>query len=113
MAATVTRATRTVPGASFTTPVSILGDASYPAGGYLFTAASFGYTKLHRMPIGAYFNTLAGAQGFEFALVPIFASDGVSLLGFALHLIVSSTGAEVATGASVATVGLQMEVEGS
>jgi hypothetical protein len=113
MSAVVKVGTRTVPGASFTIPASLTGDTSYPAGGYVFTAASFGFTRLHRMPFGGYFNTLAGAEGFETALVPTFASDGVSLLSFAWRLVVASTGVEVATGTSVATVGIQIEVEGS
>jgi hypothetical protein len=112
MAAGVSLKTRAVPGASFTIPAAITGDTSYPAGGYVFTPTQFGFTRIHRIP-GAYFNTLAGAEGFEFALIPTFASDGVTILSFAVRLVVSTTGAEVATGASVATVGIALEIEGS
>lgn len=112
MAANVTLGKKAVPGASFSVPVSILGDASYPAGGYIFTAATFGFTVLRDIG-GVYFNTLAGATGYELAVVPTFNSDGFTLASIALRFIVSSTGVEVATGASVATVGVHLDASGN
>lgn len=109
--ATTTLGTRSVPGASFTVPVSWLGDATYPAGGYVFTAASFNLNVLRRIS-AAYFNTIAGAV-YELAFVPTFNADGITLASVALRLVVGTTGVEVATGASVATVGVQFEVTGN
>jgi hypothetical protein len=112
MAANVTFGTKAVPGASYTVPVSILGDTSYPAGGYVFTPATFGFNVLRNIT-GVYFNTIAGASGYELAVVPTFNSDGVTLASVALRFIVSSTGVEVATGASVATVGVHLDASGN
>lgn len=111
MALTTALGTRTVPGASFSVPATLTCDTSYPAGGYILTASTFGLTVLKRVLFNV-FTTVAGAA-FELALVPTYASDGATLLSVAVRLVVGTSGVEVATGANISSVAFQVIADGN
>src|SRR5712691_10030811 len=92
MAASVSNQKRTVPGASFEMVTVVTGDTSYPAGGYLFTPASFGFDKISRIRT-LLANNIASAVNTP-VIEPNASGDYSS---FKLRLVVATTGVEVAT----------------
>lgn len=111
MAAAITNLSRGVPGSSIDSTIILTGDTSYPTGGYVITAATFGLTLLRGIK-AAFFTTIAGAA-FEVAVVPTFNADGVTLASVAVALVVGTTGAQVAAAVDVHTVGIQLVATGN
>jgi hypothetical protein len=58
------------------------------------------------------FASIAGAA-YQEAIIPTYNADGVTIASFALHLIVGSTGVEVANGVNVSTTSVSLIVEGN
>lgn len=101
-----------VPGFATQQIALVTGDASYPnPAGYVLTAASFGLTVLKK--IVAVIPATAAALAFDYAIVPVYSTDGESMTSAALHLAVSTTGVEVANATSVTTASVTMIVEGN
>jgi len=112
MDATVVTISSAVPGASVEKLVTVTLDNSYPnPAGYVFTAASFGLTVLRTVVFNA-FTTLLGAKN-EPVLIPTYNADGVTLASVALHLIVGTTGNEVANAVDVSTTSFSLIVGGN
>jgi hypothetical protein len=107
MSASVANQSRTVPGASFEMPSVITGDTSYPAGGYVFTPASFGFSHISRIT-NLVPNNHASAVNIP-VIEPNAAGDYSS---FVLRLVGASTGAEVATGHDVSALSYLTMIEG-
>lgn len=101
---------RYVPGANFDVVTQITLDAAYPAGGYIVTAATFGLQVLRRLVLSKLTSVAAGA--YEIVIVPTLTSTGI-IESAAIHAVVGSTGVEVATGASVATVSFELIATGA
>lgn len=112
-AAIVQQGPDTVPGASVQEVDVITLDTSYPnPAGYVFTAASFGLSILKKVIFAGSASLAAGA--FEPVIIPTYATDGSgNILSFALHLIVGTTGVEVANAVNVSTVALTFVIEGN
>lgn len=112
MAKTVTQVSRGVPGAAISVDATVALDASYPnPAGYVFTAADFGLSVLRKLNFNQ-FITLAGAA-FEAALIPTYNADNVTLASVALHLIVGTTGVEVANAVDVHTTSFKVTADGN
>src|SRR4051794_32870534 len=107
MSASVANQKRIVPGASFEMPTLVTGDNSYPAGGYVFTPASFGFTRISRIS-SVLPNNIASAVNTP-VIEPNAAGDYSS---FKLRLVVATTGAEVATGQDVSARSYLLTIEG-
>lgn len=105
MALGVALGTRTVPGAVFEVPAVVTGDNSYPTGGYAVTPQTFGLNILKRLIVSA-FTTLAGGA-YEVSVIPTLNPDG-SIASANLALTVGTTGVQVASGANVSTVSIQL-----
>lgn len=111
MAATVTQIARTVPGADFLWVATVTGDASYPnPAGYVLSPASFGLTIIKRV-IECRPATVAAAVWTPI-MTQALNTDG-SIATLALHLVVGTTGAEVANAVNVSTGVFSVIVEGS
>lgn len=112
MAATITQISSAVPGASVEKLVNITLDTSYPnPAGYVFSAASLGVTVLRKVVLNA-FTTIAGAK-YEIAMIPTYNADGQTIASIAVHLIVGTTGLEVANAVDVSGVSFQLIVGGN
>lgn len=112
MAATIATNSSAVPGASVEKLVTVTLDNSYPnPAGYVFTAASFGLTVLRKVAFNA-FTTLLGAKN-EAAIIPTYNSDGQTIASVAVHLIVGTTGVEVANAVDVSTTSFSLIVGGN
>ena len=113
MAATITIENAAVPGASIRKNVLVALDASYPnPAGYVLTAATFGLTYLKSICYAGAGTLAAGT--FEPVIMPTYATDASgNISSVALHLIVGTTGVEVANTTSVATSSLLFIVEGN
>lgn len=112
MAATTVVNSSAVPGASVESLVTVTLDASYPnPAGYVFTAASFGLTVLRKVVFSA-FTTLLGARN-EAVIIPTYNSDGQTLASVAIHMVISTTGAEVANAVDVHTTAFSLIVGGN
>lgn len=111
MSVSVTSVSRTVPGGEFEQVSTVTGDAAYPnPAGYVLTADQFGLKVIKRI-IECRPNTVAAAVWTP-ALVKTFNADG-SIATVAWHLVVASTGAEVANGVNVSTAAFEFIVEGN
>lgn len=100
-----------VPGASYQKLYTLTADNSYPnPAGYVLTPATFGFSVLKKI-VDAIPATVAAGK-WEIVLVPTYASDG-SMTSVALHLIVSTTGVEVANGVDTSTFVGTLIVEGN
>jgi UDP-N-acetylmuramyl tripeptide synthase len=110
MAATKTLRRREVPGATSEQSLDLTGDAAYPTGGYILLPADFQFSVLRRIA-SAFFSTVAGAA-FELAIVPTYNADN-TLAQVAVALVVGTTGAQVANGVNVSTVGITLVAEGN
>lgn len=100
-----------VPGATYRKLFTFTGDTSYPnPAGYVLNAATFGFTILKNI-ISVNPATVA-AGVWEIVIVPTYAADG-SISSAALHLVVNSTGVEVANAVNVSTFVCTMIVEGN
>lgn len=98
----VTKGLPVVPGSTVQQVVQFTGDASYPnPAGYVLTAATFGLTILKKIPEVIPATVAAGK--WEIVLIPTYATDGQSLTSVALHLVVSTTGVEIANAVDVST----------
>jgi hypothetical protein len=111
MAATKTLGRRAVPGDATYQSIAFTGDAAYPTGGYVVLPSDFGFQVLRRI-IGVFMTTIAGAA-FEVAVVPTVNADGITLAQVNLALVVGTTGAQVANGVDVHTVGIHIIGEGN
>lgn len=114
MSASVTQqGPQSVPGNWTRKCFTIGGDNSYPnPAGYVFTPASFGMSVLRMVenPIAA---TVASGA-WDPVIVPTYASDGSGAISsFALHLIVQSTGVEVANAVNVSNASFTVWMEGN
>lgn len=111
MAATVSIKQSAVPGASVKQQSLIALDTSYPnPAGYVFTAASFGFNILRQI-IG--FDPATVAAGlYTVVIIPTFNTDN-TIASFALHLIVGTTGVEVANAVNVSTSSFLAVMEGN
>ncbi|MCU1247085.1 MAG: hypothetical protein JWQ49_114 [Edaphobacter sp.] len=107
MSAAVANQKRTVPGAAFDMPTVVTGDTSYPAGGYAFTPASFGFTRISRIS-SLRANNIASAVSTP-VIEPNAAGDYSS---FKLRLVVATTGVEVATGQDMSARSYLFTIEG-
>lgn len=111
MSASVSIKQFAVPGASVQQQSLIALDASYPnPAGYVFTPASFGFSLIRKI-VGIDPATLAAGL-YTVVLVPTFNTDG-TVASFALHLIVGTTGVEVANAVNVATSSFLAIIEGN
>lgn len=100
-----------VPGASYQKVITFTGDNSYPnPAGYVVTPATFGLNILKKI-ISAVPVTVAAGK-WDIVLTPTYASDG-SITSCALHLMVSSTGLEVANAVDTSTFVATLIVEGN
>lgn len=115
MAATITQqGNAQTPGAAERVTATIAGDAAYPnPAGYVFTPQQFGFTsRITKIENPIAQSVATGA--WDPVVVPTFASDGSgAIVSFALHLIVQTTGVEVANGVSVANARFLMNLEGN
>lgn len=113
MAVTLTLGTKRVPGSASRVPVTIQGDNSYPnPAGYVVTAAQLGLNRITKIdnPIAA---TVASGV-WDPVVVPTYLGDGTSDMSqFALHLIVNTTGVEVANAVNVTNANFILYVEGN
>lgn len=116
MAVTVTTQNFAAPGASIAKTVAVALDSSYPnPAGYVLTPATFGFNVLRRIVYAAAATLAAGA--YEPVLIPTYSTDQANgtqiITSVALHLIVGSTGVEVANAVNVSTSTLTFIVEGN
>jgi hypothetical protein len=111
MAITKSLGSRATPGAYTQQALNIVGDANYVTGGYVLLPSDFQFTVLRGIK-SAFFTTIAAAA-FEVAIVKTFNSDGVTLASIAVALVVGTTGAQLASGASAAGVGIEIVAEGN
>ena len=113
MAITTSLGQRFVPGARFDVVATITLDAAYPnPAGYVITPATFGLTLLQRLILGQ-FTTIAGAS-YELAIVPTLATDGSgNILSAAIHVVLGTTGVEVANGVTLTGVSFNLIASGS
>lgn len=102
-----------VPGASVRKNVLLALDNSYPnPAGYVLTPATFGLTLLKSICYAGAGTLTAGL--YEPVLIPTYASDGSgNIVSIALHLIVGTTGVEVANAVNVSAASLLFIVEGN
>lgn len=112
MAQTVTlKGTPKVPGHTVSQAATWVGDASYPnPAGYVLTPALFNLSRIGRIFVVP--NTVA-AGAWDFNLIPTYDATGDFITSVALHLIVQTTGAEVANGVNVAAASCTLYVEGN
>jgi hypothetical protein len=100
-----------VPGADTLVQATITGDAAYPnPAGYPLTPDQFGLKVLKRV-IELQPATVAAAVWTPVA-VKTFNVDG-SIASVSLHLVVGTTGVEVANGVNVSTAAHYVLVEGN
>lgn len=112
MAIKATEVSSAVPGASVEKIFTIDLDTSYPnPAGYVFTPATFNLTVLRKV-IFAGFTTLLGAK-YEPVLIPTYNSDGQTITSVALHLIIGTTGVEVANAVDVHATSFSLVVSGN
>lgn len=103
---------RVPPGDKYQQRATVALDNSYPnPAGYVFTAASFGLTRLRAIKNIEPVN-LPAAATWVYWIVPTLDSDGY-ITSFAMHLAVVTTGVEVANGVNVSTASFYMIVEGN
>lgn len=114
MSATITQVAtppREVPGANYELPVTIALDNSYVNGtGYVFTAASFGFSILKKVK-NIEPTSLAAAATWVYWLTFTYNADG-SIASVAMRLAVVSTGVEVANAVNLTTATFNAVVEG-
>jgi hypothetical protein len=113
MAQSITlKGTPKVPGATASQAVAWTGDTSYPnPAGYVITAAQLGFIRLSRV-LAAVPNT-AAAGAWDFNVIPTYDATGDFITSFAIHLIVQTTGVEVANAVNVALASATLYVEGN
>lgn len=114
MAATLTQqGPASVPGNWTRKLFTVVGDSSYPnPAGYVLTPASFGFSVLRKVADPIASTVAAGA--WDPVIVPTYANDGSgAITSVALHLIVNTTGVEVANGVNVSTANFSLWVEGN
>lgn len=100
-----------VPGASYRKEFTFTGDTSYPnPAGYVLNAATFGYTIWKKL-ISVVPGTVAAGKWLA-VVIPTYATDG-SITSAALHLVIASTGLEVADTVNVSTYVSTLIVEGN
>jgi hypothetical protein len=113
MSVTATVEAVAVPGASIRKKFLLALDNSYPnPAGYVLTPATFGLSTLKEVTFSGAASLPAGL--YEPVLIPTYATDGSgNILSIALHLIIGTTGAEVANAVDVHTSTLAFAVEGN
>lgn len=112
MAVTVTKlGVNFPPGDKFYVTNTLALDASYPAGGYILTPATFGLSGLRRI-VNIEPSSLPAAATWAYWIVPTYNQDG-TIASVAFHLAVVSTGVEVGTGVNVSTATYNFVVEGN
>lgn len=113
MAATKTlKGTPKVPGAAASQTLRVQGDASYPnPAGYLLSPSDFGFSRIQRIfcPVA---NTVASGA-WDPVLVPTYDATSDYITSVALHLIVNTTGVEVANAVNVSNADFQIIAEGN
>ena len=107
MSASVANQKRSVPGASFEMPTVVTGDTSYPALGYVFTPASFGFDRISRIT-NLVPNNIASAVNTP-VIEPNAAGDYST---FKLRFLVATTGVEVATAHDCSALSYLLMIEG-
>lgn len=112
MAQTITlKGTPKVPGATVSQTANWVGDTSYPnPAGYVMTPAQFNMLRITRVIVVP--NTVA-AGAWDFNIIPTYDATGDYITSFALHLIVQTTGAEVANGVTAANASATLYIEGN
>jgi hypothetical protein len=102
-----------VPGAAVRKTFTMAGDAAYPnPAGYVVTAALLGLQRITKIESPNADTVASGA--WDPVVVPTYASDGSgNIVSFALHLVVQTTGVEVANGVNVANANFLVNVEGN
>lgn len=111
MALTATLERQAVPGASVGKDFLVALDSSYPnPAGYAITPATFGFIVLRRIVYSGAATIAAGA--YEPVIVNTYDSNG-NITSAALHLVVGTTGVEVANAVNLSTSSLSFYVEGN
>ena len=112
MAITVAVKKTTVPGARQKKEVDIALDNSYPnPAGYVLTPATFGLGRIASLIFAGGATLAAGL--YEPVFVKTYLTDGSNdIASVAVHLVVGTTGAEVANAVDVSAVTLAFVVEG-
>ena len=103
MAASATQVSRTVPGAKFYYDFDLVGDNSYPTGGYDVSSASFwGLNAINQIiPICFTAGMASGVSDFQFT-----RATGKLML-------FTAAGAQVSNGADMSAVKIKVQVHGS
>lgn len=103
-----------VPGAAARVSATIAGDNAYPnPAGYVFTPQQFGFnSRITKIESPTAQSVATGA--WDPVVVPTYASDGSgAIVSFALHLVVQTTGVEVANGVNVSAARFLLNLEGN
>ena len=109
MSATKTPNNQAVPGAFIRKNYSIALDNSYPnPAGYVFTPEDFGLKAIREISAPSAATLAAGKNNA--VIIPTYSGDFIT--SFALHLVVASTGLEVANAVDVSTSTYSLTVEG-